>query len=86
MVSLPSHTRDASRDLRTGTLAMSRAVGYPASIVGQMVLVGGLRRPGVASPIRDIPAGPFFDALAQRGIRILDREIDPAECYVGQSL
>ena len=74
------------RDLRTGTLAMSRAVGYPASVVAQMVLSGGLRRPGVASPIRDIPAGPFFEALAQRGIRIVEQEIDPAECYVGQPL
>jgi saccharopine dehydrogenase-like NADP-dependent oxidoreductase len=74
------------RDLRTGTLAMSRAVGYPASVVAQMVLSGGLRRPGVASLIRDIPAGPFFEALAQRGIRIVEQEIDPAECYVGQPL
>lgn len=74
------------RDLRTGTLAMSRAVGYPASVVAQMVLSGGLHRPGVASPIRDIPAGPFFEALARRGIRIVEREIDPAECYAGQPL
>ena len=74
------------RDLQTGTLAMSRAVGYPASVVAQMVLVGDLRRPGVASPIRDIPAGPFFEALAQRGIRIVEREVDPAECYVGQPI
>jgi saccharopine dehydrogenase-like NADP-dependent oxidoreductase len=74
------------RDLRTGMLAMSRAVGYPASVVAQMVLSGGLRRPGVASPIRDVPAGPFFEALAERGIRIVERDIDPAECYVGQPL
>jgi len=70
------------RDLQTGTLAMSRAVGYPASIVAQMVLSGEIRRRGVASPIRDIPAGKFFEALAQRGIRIVEHEIDPAECYV----
>lgn len=74
------------RDLRTGTLAMSRAVGYPASVVAQMVLSGRLRRPGVASPLRDIPPGPFFEALAQRGIRIIEQEIDPAECYVGPPL
>lgn len=74
------------RDLRTGTLAMSRAVGYPASVVAQMVLSGRLRRPGVASPLRDIPPGPFFEALAQRGIRIVEQEIDPAECYVGPPL
>jgi lysine 6-dehydrogenase len=70
------------RDLGTGTLAMSRAVGYPASIVAQMVLSGELRRPGVANPIRDIPPDKFFDALAARGIRIVERAIDPAECYV----
>ena len=74
------------RDLRTGTLAMSRAVGYPASVVAQMVLSGRLRRPGVASPLRDIPPGPFFEALAQRGIRIVEQEIDPAACYVGTPL
>jgi lysine 6-dehydrogenase len=74
------------RDLRTGTLAMSRAVGYPASVVAQMVLSGDLRRPGVASPIRDIPPGPFFEALAQRGIRIVEQEIDPAACYVARPL
>jgi saccharopine dehydrogenase-like NADP-dependent oxidoreductase len=69
------------RDLHTGTLAMSRAVGYPASIVAQMVLSGEIRRAGVANPIRDIPAEPFFERLAERGIRILEHEIDPAECY-----
>ena len=69
------------RDLRTGMLAMSRAVGYPASIVAQMVLSGELRRPGVASPIRDIPPEPFFNALAQRGLRIVERDIEPDECY-----
>jgi saccharopine dehydrogenase-like NADP-dependent oxidoreductase len=73
------------RDLQTGTLAMSRAVGCPASIVAQMVLTGEIRHPGVASAIRDIPPGPFFDALAGRGIRIVEREIDPAECVVPAS-
>ena len=68
-------------DPQTGTLAMSRAVGCPASIVAQMVLSGEIRRPGVASPIRDIPPGPFFDALAERGLRIVERDIDPVECH-----
>lgn len=71
----------AYRDLQTGTLAMSRAVGGPASVVAQMVLSGALRHPGVASPIRDIPPAPFFDALAERGIRVSERDIDPSECY-----
>jgi saccharopine dehydrogenase-like NADP-dependent oxidoreductase len=70
------------RDLRTGTLAMARTVGIPASVAAQMVLSGAIRRPGVASPLRDIPTGPFFDALAGRGIRVVEQEVDPEECYV----
>ena len=69
------------RDLRTGTLAMSRAVGVPASVVAQMILAGDIDRPGVASPIRDIPSDPFFDALARRGITISEQDIDPDACY-----
>jgi saccharopine dehydrogenase-like NADP-dependent oxidoreductase len=68
------------RDRRTGTLAMARTVGIPASIAAQMVLSGEIRRPGVASPLTDIPPDRFFAALAERGIRIDEREIDPAEC------
>jgi hypothetical protein len=45
-----------------------------------MVLSGEIRRPGVASPLTDIPPDRFFAALAERGIRIDEREIDPAEC------
>lgn len=70
------------RDLETGTLAMSRAVGCPASIVAQMVLSGAISRRGVLSPIRDVPPEPFFAALAERGIRIAERDIVPADCYV----
>ena len=70
------------RDLETGTLAMSRAVGYTASIVAQMVLSGEVRRPGIASPIRDIPPGAFFDALGRRGMKVVEKEIDPRDCHV----
>lgn len=69
------------RDLQTGTLAMARTVGIPASIVAQMVLSGEIRHPGVASPLRHIPPDRFFAALAQRRIRVVEREIDPADCY-----
>jgi len=62
---------------------MSRAVGYPASIVAQMVLSGELRRAGVASPIRDVPPDAFFEALARRGLTVTEREIEVDECYVG---
>ncbi len=54
----------------SGLLAMSRAVGYPASIVAQMILEGAIGRTGVGCPARDVPAAPFFAALADRGILI----------------
>lgn len=69
------------RDLETGTLAMSRAVGCPASIVAQMIMNGEVRQPGVLSPVRDIPQAGFFAALGERGISIAEREIDPGDCY-----
>jgi lysine 6-dehydrogenase len=72
----------AYRDLATGSLAMSRAVGCAASIVAQMVLSGEVRGPGVLSPIRDIPPGAFFEALGRRGMTIVEREIDPLGCHV----
>lgn len=55
-------------DPATGLLAMSRVVGYPASIVAQMILRGDISRPGVGSPARDVPPAPFLKALRQRGI------------------
>jgi hypothetical protein len=39
----------------------------------------------VATPIRDSPADAFFDALAGRGIRIVEREITPDECSMTQA-
>jgi lysine 6-dehydrogenase len=54
----------------SGALAMSRAVGCPASVVAQMILGGDIRRHGVGCPARDVPPAPFFEALGQRGITI----------------
>lgn len=65
-------------DPATGELAMSRAVGVPASVVAQMVMTGELRQPGVTNPIQVVPPGPFFNALAERGIRIVERAMAPA--------
>jgi saccharopine dehydrogenase-like NADP-dependent oxidoreductase len=45
-------------------------VGYPASIVAQMILEGTIRRKGVGCPARDIPPAPFLAALEQRGITV----------------
>jgi saccharopine dehydrogenase-like NADP-dependent oxidoreductase len=58
------------RDLDSGLLAMSQAVGFTASIVAQMIATKQIDATGVLSPTRDIPYQAFVDALDQRGIRI----------------
>jgi lysine 6-dehydrogenase len=62
-------------------LAMSRAVGYPASVVAQMILSGDIRRPGVGSPVRDVPATPFLRALCERGIEVSCTELEPTSFF-----
>ena len=56
------------RDLATGLTAMSRTVGYAASIGAQMIGAGLITTRGLLSPVTDVPCGPFIDALAARGI------------------
>lgn len=58
------------RDLETGHTAMSRTVGYTASIGAQMV--GGCRitQRGVLSPVTDIPYEHFVQELGRRGIHV----------------
>ena len=56
------------RDLDTGLTAMSRTVGYAASIGAQMIGAGLITARGLLSPIADVPYAPFIDALAARGI------------------
>jgi saccharopine dehydrogenase-like NADP-dependent oxidoreductase len=58
------------RDLETGLTAMSRTVGYPASIGAHMILQGLVSRRGLLSPVSDVPCQPFVDALARRGIQV----------------
>jgi saccharopine dehydrogenase-like NADP-dependent oxidoreductase len=57
-------------DRQSGLLAMSRVVGYPASVVAQMILDGTISRAGVGCPARDVPPAPFLRALEQRGIAL----------------
>jgi saccharopine dehydrogenase-like NADP-dependent oxidoreductase len=57
------------RDLETGFSAMSRTVGYTASIGALMIGTGQIRKRGLLSPVNDIPYGPFVGELAKRGIR-----------------
>jgi len=58
------------RDLHTGLSAMSRLVGFTASIGAQMIGSGAINRPGLLSPTRDVPYQTFVDALQARGPQI----------------
>ncbi len=64
------------RDLDTGLLAMQRTVGYTASIGAQMLLNGDIRKPGLLSPTKDIPAEKFIAELKNRNIYITREELD----------
>ena len=58
------------RDLETGIMAMSKGVGYTASIVARMIVKGDIKEKGVLSPLRHVPAEKFFNELKKRGIQI----------------
>jgi saccharopine dehydrogenase-like NADP-dependent oxidoreductase len=58
------------RDLESGLFAMNKGVGYPASIVAQMLASGEITAKGLLTPTVDIPAEKFIAELSQRGISI----------------
>ncbi|CAN7654996.1 saccharopine dehydrogenase family protein [Mesorhizobium sp. LjNodule214] len=60
------------RDLASGLFGMSLGVGYPASIVAQMLARGEIAKPGLLNPLLHVPEGRFFDELAKRGIRVTE--------------
>ncbi|WP_322415394.1 saccharopine dehydrogenase family protein [Mesorhizobium huakuii] len=60
------------RDLASGLFGMSLGVGYPASIVAQMLARREITTPGLLNPLLDVPDEPFFDELAKRGIKIAE--------------
>ncbi len=62
------------RDLESGLFAMNKGVGYPASIVAQMLAKGEITTPGLLSPTVDIPAKKFLNELAARGIHVDSEE------------
>jgi len=61
------------RDLETGFTAMSRTVGFTASIGAQLIGRGAIARRGLLSPVTDVPYGLLVDELAKRGIRLTSR-------------
>lgn len=61
------------RDLDTGLMAMSKGVGFPASIVAQMIAGDEITEKGILAPSVHVPYQPFMDRLAERGI-ILEEE------------
>jgi saccharopine dehydrogenase-like NADP-dependent oxidoreductase len=64
------------RDLRTGLTAMSRTVGFTASIGAQMIGSGALARRGVLCPARDVPFEPLVRELGKRRIEVV-RAVEP---------
>jgi len=62
------------RDLDTGLMAMSKGVGFPASIVAQMIAGGEITEKGVLSPAVHVPYQPFMDQLAERGIIVEEEQ------------
>lgn len=60
------------RDLTTGLFAMSAGVGYPVSIVAQMIGRGQIARTGLLNPAVDVPYEPFMAELSRRGIVVTE--------------
>ena len=58
------------RDPATGLSAMSRTVGFTASIGAQMLASGEIGKRGLLSPIADVPCERLIAELAARGIRV----------------
>jgi len=64
------------RDLDTGLFAMNRTVGFATSIAAQMLLRGQIKRPGLLSPVTDVPAREFVQELERRGMQVQRRIVE----------
>ncbi|MER8964686.1 saccharopine dehydrogenase family protein [Mesorhizobium sp. M0808] len=60
------------RDLASGLFGMSLGVGYPASIVAQMLARREIATPGLLNPLLHVPDGRFLDELARRAINVAE--------------
>lgn len=61
-------------DEESGLTAMSRSVGFSASIGAQLVGSGVIARRGLLSPARHVPFEAFTKELARRGLRVETRD------------
>jgi saccharopine dehydrogenase-like NADP-dependent oxidoreductase len=61
------------RDLATGLFAMNRTVGFTASIAAQLILAGRIRKTGLLTPVRDVPALEVMRELEKRGMKVQQR-------------
>jgi saccharopine dehydrogenase-like NADP-dependent oxidoreductase len=62
------------RDLETGLMAMSKGVGYTASIVAQMIAGGEITEKGILAPAMHIPYQPFMERMSERGIVVEEEQ------------
>ena len=62
------------RDLNTGLMAMSKGVGFTASIVAQMIAGGEITATGVLTPALHVSCRLFMDRMAERGIVVEEEE------------
>ena len=60
------------RDLKSGLFGMSLGVGYPASIVAQMLARRDITASGLLNPLTHVPDRQFLDELAGRGITVCE--------------
>jgi saccharopine dehydrogenase-like NADP-dependent oxidoreductase len=58
------------RDLKTGLMAMSMGVAYPACIAAEMIVKGDITKKGILSPATDVPCDLFIAQLNKKGIKI----------------
>ena len=65
------------RDLATGLSAMSRTVGFTASIGAILIGRGLISGPGLLSPLKDVPYQLLVDELDRREITITREESGP---------
>lgn len=75
-------------DAKTGYSAMARTTGFPAAIVGRMLLAGEFPEPGVFPPEKLVAAKPdlletMMDALAERGVSI---DLETSQLGMGDAM